>query len=256
MSSYNTQINIVSSSVIKFLKKKFTYDDSFDTIISLLIITCITNTYCILSYINEENIKKIYEDEEIVNNLIYFVKNILIPFIKFMFFAYVLYYIKKNRYHIIFYNFFWICFYKIKHIFCRHSEIDECIDDKIISYTIDISNLIDQIDTFYKFMDLHPNFFKRNTNYKIVNHISDKGSRLYPVFDGFIEFKDSVHNVYGYLKTRYRNSKNSKNETIYSYELNLYINKDINDNKCYIKQLETYINKINKRVIKKKIILN
>lgn len=246
MSSYNTQINIVSSSLINFLKKKITYDDSFDTLISLLIITCITNTYYILSYINEENIKKIYEDEEFVNNLIYFVKNILIPFIKFMFFVYVLYYIKKNRYHIILYNFFWICFYKIKHNSYNHSEIHKC-DNEIISYNVDISNITDKIDIFYNFMDLHPSFFKRNTNYKIINYINDKGSRLYPVFEGNVKFKDPIHNVYGYLKTRYANSINNKNEITYRYNLSLYINKDINDNKCYIKQLETYVNRINKK---------
>ena len=163
-----------------------------------------------------------------------------------MFFTYILYYIKKNRYHIIIYNNIWNYFYKIKHNSCKHLEINKC-SDEIISYNIDISDLIDKIDIFYKFMDLHPNFFKRNTNYKMINHISDKGSRIYPIFEGNIEFKDSIHNVYGYLKTKYKCSKNNKNETVYSYNLNLYINKDINDNKCYIKQLETYINRINKK---------
>ena len=246
MSSSNTQINLIGSSIIKILKNKFIYDDSFDTIISLLIITFITNLYTILTYINEDNVRKLINDEEFVNNLRYFIKNILIPGIKFMFFTYILYYIKKNRYHIIIYNNIWNYFYKIKHNSCKHLEINKC-SDEIISYNIDISDLIDKIDIFYKFMDLHPNFFKRNTNYKMINHISDKGSRIYPIFEGNIEFKDSIHNVYGYLKTKYKCSKNNKNETVYSYNLNLYINKDINDNKCYIKQLETYINRINKK---------
>jgi hypothetical protein len=246
MSSSNTQINLISSSIIKILKNRFIYDDSFDTIISLLIITSITNLYTILTYINEDNIKKIFNDEEFINNLRYFIKIILVPCIKCMFFISVLYYIKKNRYHIIIYNYIWNYFYKIKHNSCKHLEINKC-KDEIISYNIDISNLADQIDTVYKFIELHPNFFKRNTSYKIINHISDKGARLYPIFEGNIEFKDPIHNVYGYLKTRYKGLKNNKNETIYSYDLNLYINKDINDNKCYIKQLETYINRINKK---------
>lgn len=247
MSSSNTQINIISSSIIKILKNRFIYDDSFDTIISLLIITSITNLYTILTYINEDNIKKLVNDEEFISNLRYFIKNILIPCIKFIFFTYVFYIIRKNKYHIILYKYCLNYFYKIKHICRNHSEINKCRDDEIISYNIDISDLIDKIDIFYKFMDLHPNFFKRNTSYKIINHISDKGSRIYPVFEGNIEFKDSIHNVYGYLKTKYKCSKNNKNEIVYSYNLNLYINKYINDNKCYIKQLETYINRINKK---------
>ena len=252
MSSSNTQINLIGSSIIKILRNRFIYDDSFDTIISLLTITSITNLYTILTYLNEDNIKKLFNDEEFVNYLRYFTKHILIPGIKLMFFTYFLYIIRKNRYHIIIYKYFCNYFYKIKHNSCKHLEINKCVgENEIISYNIDISNLTDQIDIVYKFMDLHPNFFRRNTSYKIINHISDKGSRLYPVFEGNIEFKDPIHNVYGYLKTKYKCSKNNKNETVYSYNLNLYINKDINDNKCYIKQLETYINRINKKNLTK-----
>ena len=104
MSSSNTQINFISSSVIKFLKKKFTYDDSFDTVISLLIITCITNIYTILSYINEDNIKKLFNDEEFISNFRYYIKFVLMPIIKLALIIYILYYIKINKYHIFIYN--------------------------------------------------------------------------------------------------------------------------------------------------------
>ena len=40
----------------------------------------------------------------------------------------------KNRYHIILYNFFWNCFYRIKHNSCNHSEIHKCDNDVVIYF--------------------------------------------------------------------------------------------------------------------------
>ena len=253
MSSSNTQINFISSTVIKFLKKKFTYDDSFDTVISLLIITCMTNIYGIFSYINEDNIKRLFNDDEFISNLHYFINFILIPCIKLSIFIYILYYIKKNEYHIFIYNYVHNYFYKKNYKPCQKIEThitknkDTCHDkakNEIISYDIDISNLPNQINIIYKFMDYHPEFFKRKIGYKLINYInSENESQLYPVFEGKVLFNDPIHNVYGYLNTKYSCSINSKNETLHNYNMSLHINKDENDNKCYIKQLESYTKK-------------
>jgi hypothetical protein len=252
MSSSNTQINFISSSVIKFLKKKFTYDDSFDTVISLLIITCITNIYTILSYINEDNIKKLFNDEEFISNFRYYIKFVLMPIIKLALIIYILYYIKINKYHIFIYNLIYNLIYKsnqenqnsckkIEPHIIKNKEI--CKDKKIntISYDINISNLPSQINIIYKFMDYHPDFFKRKLNYKLINYInSENKNQLYPVFDGNVTFNDPIHNVYGYLNTRYSSTTNKNDEIVHNYSMVLHINKNEDDNKCYIKQLENY----------------
>lgn len=250
MSSSNTQINFISSSVIKFLKKKFTYDDSFDTVISLLIITCMTNIYGIFSYINEENIKKLFNDDEFISNLNYFINFILIPCIKLSIFIYILYYIKKNKYHLFIYNYVHNLFYKHNknnyqkietHITKNKDTCKDKLENKTISYNINISNLPKQINIIYKFMDYHPEFFKRNIGYKLINYInSENETQLYPVFEGNVKFNDPIHNVYGYLNATYSSAKNSKDEIVHNYNMNLHINKDEDDNKCYIKQLENY----------------
>ena len=231
MSNSNTQINFISSSVVKFLKKKFNYDESFDTIISLLIITCITNIYGISSYINEENIKQVFNNDEFINNLKYGITFIFIPCFKLLICIYILYYIKKKEYYKFVYRYFYNNRNKLE-LISNVNVIEDKTDNEIINYTIDISNLPNQINIIYKFMDFHPEFFKRDVSYKLINYINcENETQLYPVFEGSVKFNDPIHNVYGYISTNYSNVTNSKNELIHNYNMKVSLNKTNNDNK-------------------------
>lgn len=255
MSNSNTQINFISSSVIKFLKRKFTYDDSFDTIISLIIISFITNIYTILSYINEDNIKILVNNDEFINNLRYFFADIFIPLIKYLLIFYIIYYLYKHRYHISIYDYFYNLRYKnnecvksIKTNLVKKNITDVYHDNdkkvEHIAYNIDISNLPKQIGIVYKFMDYHPEFFKRNVSYKLIEYTNiGNEQQLCPVFSGNVNFEDPIHHVHGYLNTKYSFIIDEKKGIIHNYTMNLHIIKEIGDNKCYIKQLENYTKK-------------
>lgn len=101
----------------------------------------------------------------------------------------------------------------------------------IIYYKIDISDIPSYINAFNKFMVLHPEFFKTNVSKKLIRN----NNNIYQVFEAPVYFKDTIHDVRGFIESSYDNDKFSMSISIKTSSKASVVNK------CYISQVEEYI---------------
>ena len=109
-------------------------------------------------------------------------------------------------------------------------------------FIIDISNIDKLISTVHKFIDLHPEFFNTDINYQLVTLPNNPNPCK--VYNDKLHFKDTIHNVEGFITTEFTKTiKNEKENTYtYDYGMHLYIKKNEPNKHCYMNQLEQYVN--------------
>lgn len=96
-------------------------------------------------------------------------------------------------------------------------------------YVTELVNVTSSILTVNKFITLHPEFFKTNINKKLV-YFND--NHIYSIYTEPLWFKDTIHKVNGYITTDI-----ADNFVI----MKIYINKNIKNKECYVKQIENYV---------------
>ena len=89
----------------------------------------------------------------------------------------------------------------------------------------------------YKFIRMHPEFFDNSVSYKFIEYDDEE----FPVYDEPLNFNDKIHNINGIINSSYSNQKNAKGEIIHNFIFTLHIKKGENHYKCYITQLNNYI---------------
>lgn len=114
------------------------------------------------------------------------------------------------------------------------------LDHKL--FVIDISNVDKLISTVHKFIDLHPGFFNADINYQLV--VLPNATNPLKVYNDKLYFKDTIHNVEGFITTEFTKTvKNEKENTyICNNQMHLYIKKNEPNDHCYMNQLEQYVN--------------
>ena len=110
---------------------------------------------------------------------------------------------------------------------------------KKISYKINLNNIQSAIINMNKFMKLHPSYFNTNVSQKLVNYIGDS---LYPIYDDRVYFNDEIHEVDGFIETKFNCVTDEKGNNFNNYDMSLSIRKLESNKKCYIKQISDYIN--------------
>lgn len=125
------------------------------------------------------------------------------------------------------------------HSFNKPKQIESTSNEEPELFEIDISNITKLIDVVHKFISLHPDFFKGDINYRLVQ--LEDNPEPYRVYNDKLYFNDLLHSVNGYITTAFSKHVNHKNETTYNYDMKLYIKKNVPNDTCYINQLERYI---------------
>ena len=103
---------------------------------------------------------------------------------------------------------------------------------------ITIDNVFSVIDSFHKYMKLHPDFFYTGSTDKII--LDENGKNL-DIYSGKVFFKDILHNISGYFITTYTVESTEKGNII-NHKIDLYC--EITDNlsrQCYISQVVNYV---------------
>jgi nucleoside-triphosphatase THEP1 len=106
-------------------------------------------------------------------------------------------------------------------------------------YEIEVSNIHTTLTNVNKFINLHPEFFDTHVNQRIIKFTEDE---YYPIYNSRVCFDDKIHNVDGYITTSFSSLKDSNNQEIKDYKMILHIYKFASDKKCYVKQINDYIN--------------
>jgi hypothetical protein len=106
-------------------------------------------------------------------------------------------------------------------------------------YEIDVSNIHTTLVNVNKFMNLHPEFFETHINHKMVKFAEEE---YYPIYSSRVYFNDKIHNVDGYVTTSYSETRVGDNGFVKDYRMILHVNKFVDDKKCYVRQINDYIN--------------
>lgn len=138
--------------------------------------------------------------------------------------------------------------HKVKKTFRKKSKPAKPDNPRVVHYFAnDISNIASYVFNMNKFMAFHPEMFKTNVSKKMI-YIND--NQIYNVYLEPVYFKDTIHNVKGFIETRYNNISNSKssdNKSENQFTMIVNIRTSLRDLErcaypCYIKQIEQYIN--------------
>ena len=109
-------------------------------------------------------------------------------------------------------------------------------------FIIDISNVDKLITIVHKFIDLHPEFFENDINYKLIT--LPNTTNPVKVYKDKLHFKDTIHNVEGFITTQFSKTILNKEEKTYTYDYGMHLNikKNVPSDHCYMNQLEQYVN--------------
>lgn len=115
-----------------------------------------------------------------------------------------------------------------------NNEDKQSIIPRVVTYyKIDISDIPSYINSFNKFMTLHPEFFKTNVSKKLIRN----NNNIYQVFESPVYFKDTIHEIKGFIESSYDNTTSKFNMSV-SIKTS---SKASVVNKCYINQVDAYI---------------
>lgn len=101
-------------------------------------------------------------------------------------------------------------------------------------YHDDISDIPSYINSMVKFMGIHPEFFKTNVSKKMI-YLHE--NQIFNVYETPVHFKDTIHNVKGYISTEY-------NTTTKQYKMVISVKTTLTKSEidyCYAKKIEQYV---------------
>lgn len=207
----------IANSIVTFISNRFTLDSNLSNVLNIAILK-------LLNCANQINYSKLKIPKWITMVL----KQIL----------------ANAKYGILLYLIKLLIAYKLS-----SKPIETALSTKVITteldnglFVIDISNVDKLISTVHKFIDLHPEFFQNDINYQLIT--LPNNSEPLKVYNDKLHFKDTIHNVEGFITTEFTKTiKNEKENTyICNNQMHLYIKKNEPNDHCYMNQLEQYVN--------------
>lgn len=243
----NVEINLITNAITNYIQKSY----KMDAVALQLVSTTIINS---LGYISDRirsiNVDKLIDDKlthldssafDVLITRIY--HTIILVCLSYATYRYQLHYILWN---------FAVKWYNrrqvnkepdvvvntiVKYEEPKDNEEPVAVVVRRIAFEIDVSNIYSAIVNINKFINLHPEFFETHVGQKLIRYSEDE---YYPIYKSKVYFKDSIHDVDGYLTTNYSVTTMNDKETR-DYQMILNINKNEGDKKCYIKQISDYI---------------
>ncbi len=210
----------IANSIQTYITNKFKLDSNLSNVLNIVILKFI-DTIKSFNYSNYKIIKK-YENlfKLILNQF----KFIILAYIIKIFISY-----KTNK--------------KLEPIKNELNDDNSVINDNSNNentlYNIDISNIDKYINAIHKFINLHPEFFNLEVSYSIIS--IPNTSNNYKVFKDKVLFNDKIHNVEGFITTKFSKKLNNDKQYEYNNVMNIHITKSNNSNQCYINQIDQYI---------------
>lgn len=207
----------IANSIVSFVSQRFTLDSNLSNVLNIAILKLLNCT----KHINYSKLKlpkwNTFVIKQILSNAKY---GILLYLVKLL----ISYRLTKNA--------------------IEPTAVSAAITTELDNglFIIDISNVDKLITTVYKFIELHPEFFKTDINYQLVTLPNNPNPCK--VYNDKLYFKDTIHNVEGFIMTEFTKTIKNEKENTYTYnnQMYLYIKKNKPNDHCYMNQLEQYVN--------------